>query len=809
MTTASRRHGCDRTMLVLALTLSPPPSAQKDGLPARMPGESPALAPDGVPATSASPRHLHHGRRRSRSPLRHQRLRRHVHPPRAWRLRRTPRAHGPHLTHTFSDRHHGGHRRPSITSSTPPTIPSPPLPPTPPASVGSKPWPTARGSQRRPASPSACPPKPSGNTSPAPAAKTLRQLRHHAHARPAQCLRRREHGSRPPRVDARLVRPLPARRAQTDPVGAAPATPASSAAAASTAANRDKTVPDLNVPATAPYFARAANRASMAPAYASAKATSASASCRRPCPRPHPPHPPHTSSSRPPSSSNHRPNALTTGPDPAKPWYHTHELFPNLDGQSMPDVGWRLGLAPGLGINYHNSAIQELPNGDLLAAYYNTPRQRRRSRPDRPHHAPPRRRRRLGHARALPRSSPTPASPLPSSGTTNPPRQALDVLRIRTPHRRSALRLHDFERQRRHLVAKSCSRTSPRPSAATSRSPSTPSSAPRTAPSTSPPTPPARTTTATAPSPQSGPPGRRQTWYDTGGRTAGRHTTIVIANNGDLLGFGGKNSDIDGRMPMAPSTDGGKTWKKSKTPFDPLASGERPSVIRLASGRLFFVADYNPKTRNTSTKTAPMSRSPTTTARPGPSSAYPPTSSPLATPPQPRAPTASSTSSPPRTPPTTKSNSTKPGSSKIRETQTCGAPSGRRFIVGTGDRRMPTPHRALPLRQVKSSWSTGTLPDGRIVLEGPEQFFYPSAAPCGPSTSSRPEDRRRTLSARRRHAHLARTTTPTAPGPGRTTTPPANTPQSHWRNKTLLNSDVPTPPPKTPRRRQLPEPDGL
>ncbi len=29
-----------------------------------------------------------------------------------------------------------------------------------------------------------------------------------------------------------------------------------------------KTTPDLNVPATAPYFARAANRASMAPAYA-------------------------------------------------------------------------------------------------------------------------------------------------------------------------------------------------------------------------------------------------------------------------------------------------------------------------------------------------------------------------------------------------------------------------------------------------------------------------------------------------------------------------------------------------------------
>ncbi|HUV97248.1 MAG TPA: sialidase family protein, partial [Acidobacteriaceae bacterium] len=85
-----------------------------------------------------------------------------------------------------------------------------------------------------------------------------------------------------------------------------------------------------------------------------------------------------------------------------------------------------------------------------------------------------------------------------------------------------------------------------------------------------------------------------KTWYDTGGRTAGRHTTIVIARNGNLLGFGGKNSEIDGHMPLATSTDGGKTWHKSATPFDWLRSGERPSVIRMASGRLFFVADYNP-----------------------------------------------------------------------------------------------------------------------------------------------------------------------------------------------------------------------
>ena len=44
-------------------------------------------------------------------------------------------------------------------------------------------------------------------------------------------------------------------------------------------------------------------------------------------------------------------------------------------------------------------------------------------------------------------------------------------------------------------------------------------------------------------------------------------------------------------MPKVVSRDGGKTYAKSKTPFQPLGSGQRPSLIRLASGRLFFVAD--------------------------------------------------------------------------------------------------------------------------------------------------------------------------------------------------------------------------
>ena len=82
-----------------------------------------------------------------------------------------------------------------------------------------------------------------------------------------------------------------------------------------------------------------------------------------------------------------------------------------------------------------------------------------------------------------------------------------------------------------------------------------------------------------------------KTWRDTGGRTGGRHTSFVLGKDGSIIGYGGKNSDIDGFMPRSVTRDGGKTYQNSKTEFMPLGGGQRPSVIRLASGRLFFVAD--------------------------------------------------------------------------------------------------------------------------------------------------------------------------------------------------------------------------
>ena len=82
-----------------------------------------------------------------------------------------------------------------------------------------------------------------------------------------------------------------------------------------------------------------------------------------------------------------------------------------------------------------------------------------------------------------------------------------------------------------------------------------------------------------------------KTWIDTGGRTAGRHTTFALLHDGRILGMGGKSSDINGFMPKSISADGGKTWQISRSVFPALGSNQRPTIIRLQSGRLFFAGD--------------------------------------------------------------------------------------------------------------------------------------------------------------------------------------------------------------------------
>ncbi len=84
-------------------------------------------------------------------------------------------------------------------------------------------------------------------------------------------------------------------------------------------------------------------------------------------------------------------------------------------------------------------------------------------------------------------------------------------------------------------------------------------------------------------------------WEVPKGKTAGRHSTVVELKDGRLLAMGGKNSDIDGYMPKAISSDRGNSWEVSKTPFPALSSGQRPCIIRLKSGRLFMCGDFQNK----------------------------------------------------------------------------------------------------------------------------------------------------------------------------------------------------------------------
>ncbi len=350
-----------------------------------------------------------------------------------------------------------------------------------------------------------------------------------------------------------------------------------------------KSKPGESYPATAPYFMRSANRASMAPNYASKDGNIGFRVVEAPIPAPHPS----------PAAQfffftdvKQTPVDVAEGPDPSRPFYYVHELFPNLDGNSMPDVGWRIGFARGLGINYHNSAIQVLANGDVVAAYYNTP-----DKEDDPDQTIMVMRRRAG-AEDWDMPEPWPAfadaacaAPVfwndrghlwlffgfprfigaPPFAFTTSDDNGATWAPIEFPHFPAPI--GRYVSQPINSVVRAKNHTIYIPTDSTGRDADGNGSI-----------------SAVWATHDNG-----KTWYDTGGRTAGRHTTIVIARNGDILGFGGKNSAIDGRMPLAISSDGGKTWRKTKTPFDPLWSGERPSVNRLASGRLFFVADYNPR----------------------------------------------------------------------------------------------------------------------------------------------------------------------------------------------------------------------
>lgn len=82
-------------------------------------------------------------------------------------------------------------------------------------------------------------------------------------------------------------------------------------------------------------------------------------------------------------------------------------------------------------------------------------------------------------------------------------------------------------------------------------------------------------------------------WHDMGGRTGGRHSTVIpLDSQGTLLSLGGKNSSVNGWMPQNISTNYGLTWSSNAvSAFPALGGNQRPSLIRLANGHLFYAGD--------------------------------------------------------------------------------------------------------------------------------------------------------------------------------------------------------------------------
>jgi formylglycine-generating enzyme required for sulfatase activity len=368
------------------------------------------------------------------------------------------------------------------------------------------------------------------------------------------------------------------REAQTDPVG-----PAMGIAKVVRGGGLDykpapKTDGGKRLPAEMPYYARSANRASVAPVFESPESPIGFRIVQAEMPKTPPL--PYDAPMFQQAVKTTRPD-WRIGPDPAKPWYRTRPLFPDLGGRNMQAVGWKIGLKPGLGTAYHNSAVAVLDNGDLVAAYYNTPKEE--NDPDQTILTM-----RLRYGQEdwdMPEPWPDFADACDAApvfwndhGTLwfffgsprllgGPPFQYLT-----SRDNGATWSAVQFPR-----LTGPVGKFTPQPINSVVRGRDGAIYLPVDG---------AGSNSVVFASADEG-----QTWRDTGGRTAGRHTTLVLGKDGALIGFGGKNSNIDGFMPKAISRDGGKTWEKSKTPFRPLGSGQRPSVIRLASGRLFFVAD--------------------------------------------------------------------------------------------------------------------------------------------------------------------------------------------------------------------------
>lgn len=80
------------------------------------------------------------------------------------------------------------------------------------------------------------------------------------------------------------------------------------------------------------------------------------------------------------------------------------------------------------------------------------------------------------------------------------------------------------------------------------------------------------------------------TWRASESSARGIHAAVAQLLDGRLLAFGRLGEGTSARMPMSMSADAGRSWDSADGPFDTVHSGQRPVMMRLRQGPLFFAS---------------------------------------------------------------------------------------------------------------------------------------------------------------------------------------------------------------------------
>jgi len=281
------------------------------------------------------------------------------------------------------------------------------------------------------------------------------------------------------------------------------------------------------------------------------------------------------------------PVSLGQGPDLNKPYYKVRRLFPH--GLDLINVGWKIGIEPGVYSFHHNSALTELPNGDMLVFYYNRNSEVGEREPSLSIAGI-----RLRHG-AEQWDDPSPWPDFLDANDEAPliwnddgklwlfwgcPRIKKSYPFQWTTSTDNGATWSEIQFPAFHGVI---GPYSSQPINSAFRGPDGTIYLGVDG---------KDSTSELFASADNG-----KSWFDTGGRTFGRHSSFVLLDdNRTILAYGGKNAEIDGFMPKNISTDWGRTWQVSKTPVSKIGGGQRPSLLKLASGRLLYAGDLRSQT---------------------------------------------------------------------------------------------------------------------------------------------------------------------------------------------------------------------